>query len=78
MARREASIRLGMTDWLQILDALEVRKERWELTARWLEGEEDLEEEYVGMPEEADSPEEAKQIAQHYADIIAKIRRQLR
>ena len=67
-------IELDDVDLGQALDGLELRAEAWEKTAHYLRTGECP----AGIVvEECSKPEEADGIANHYRDIIAKIRSQM-
>jgi len=68
------TLKLSCKDVGQILDGLCVRRDTWRYTQQYLESG------YVNIEhriEECSDPEEAKNTADYYDDIIQKIRHQL-
>ena len=77
---RSYNLTLDPADVFQLLDALESRAEAWDKTFRVLRGEvmtfsDDLLDLFV--PEECTSSNEAKEIANHFRDIISTIHDQI-
>ena len=72
---KEITFRLEAQDVFQILDALDTRAESWENTEAVLNG--TFESEDIFIPEECDDSEEAAEIAQHFREIISKMKAQI-
>lgn len=69
-------IELDRNDLGQLLEGLEMRAESWERTAHFLlHGE--FSDDGFFLAEECHKPEEATEIAEHYRQIVAKIRCQM-
>ena len=67
------SISLDRNDWGQILEGLEARRASWEVTARYLEGEQ-----VDQVIEECHDAEEARALVAAYDRLIGELRSQLR
>ncbi len=76
MPKRDKTVTISLpeNDVGQILDALCVREDSWRYTQRYFE--EGIEES-GRLIEECRDGEEARRIADYYAEIVAKIRRQV-
>jgi hypothetical protein len=73
---RKFLIELNHNDLGQLLEGLEMRAESWEQTAHYLLCGE-LPEDGFFLAEECHNPKEATAIADHYRQIISKIRSQV-
>ncbi len=73
---RKYLIELDRNDLGQLLEGLEIRAESWERTAHYLLCGEFPADGYF-LAEECHQPEEASSIADHYRQIISKIRIQM-
>ena len=72
----EFKLLLKSEDVFQILDALESRAESWNNTHQYLNSEEFSDEEFF-IAEDCSDPEEARQIAGRFEEIINTIRKQI-
>jgi hypothetical protein len=69
----KVSISLDRNDWGQIVDGLEARRASWEVTVRYLEGEE-----VAQAIEECRDAEEARGLVATYDRLIGELCSQLR
>jgi hypothetical protein len=73
MLMSRVSISLDRSDWGQIVDGLEARRAAWEVTARYLEGEE-----VDQAIEECRDAEEARALVATYDRLIGELCSQMR
>jgi len=66
---------LETSDAMQLLDGLKARAEEWDKTAEIMETGYAADDHYFAL--ECESPKEAKQIGQHYRDLVVNIERQI-
>lgn len=78
---RTVTVKLEVSDVLQVLDALESRAEAYERTAALIKGEYKISEEDAFdsffVPEECKDAAEAEEIARHFRDIYRTLESQI-